>query len=140
MSSQTIRVIGYLTNDPESVVLPSGTQKTTFNVATNRKYNDSQGQQVEETTYFRCFCFGKQAEAQNQYLSKGSLVDVQGRLAPSEYGTPRIWTNNAGEARAAFEVFAEKIDWLKLNDSPSRQTGAPEYGTGGYDPNDDVPF
>ena len=68
-------VVGNLGRDPEMRYMPDGTAITSFSMATSRRWNDkSTGQPVEETMWFRVSVFGRQAEAVNQYLSKGCLL------------------------------------------------------------------
>jgi len=65
---QKITIIGNLGRDPEMRYLPSGQAVTNISVATNRRYTDSNGQKVDETTWFRVSVWGAQAESVNQYL------------------------------------------------------------------------
>ena len=109
---QTIILIGNLGKDPEMRFTPSGQPVTTLSVATNRRYNNTNGQPVKETTWFRITVWGKQAEACNQHLHKGSRVLVEGRLTPDpETGGPHIWENN-GKYGASFEVTASTVRFV----------------------------
>lgn len=109
---QTIILIGNLGKDPEMRFTPSGQPVTTLSVATNRRYNNTNGQPVKETTWFRITVWGKQAEACNQHLHKGSRVLVEGRLTPDpETGGPHIWENN-GKYGASFEVTASAVRFV----------------------------
>ncbi len=109
---QTIILIGNLGKDPEMRYTPSGQPVTTLSVATNRRYNNTNGQPVKETTWFRITVWGKQAEACNQHLHKGSRVLVEGRLTPDpETGGPHIWENN-GKYGASFEVTASSVRFV----------------------------
>ncbi len=74
----TIIIVGNLGKDPEMRYTPSGQAVTSFSVATSRKYTSSNGEQVNETIWFRVSAWGKQAEVCNQYLKKGSKVLVEG--------------------------------------------------------------
>ena len=107
-----IIIAGYLGRDPEMRYTPNGTPVTTFTMASNRRWVDQQGQQQEETIWFRISTFGRLAETCNQYLSKGRAVLVEGRLRPDEGGNPRIWVGNDGVARANFEVVATTVRFL----------------------------
>lgn len=108
-----IELIGNLGRDPEIKYLPDGRAVTTMNVATNRTYNDSSGQQIKETTWFRVSVFGKTAEACAQYLHKGSQVFVEGRLTSDKAtGGPRIWKRKDGTPGASFEVTASSVRFL----------------------------
>ena len=69
---------------------PSGKAVTSFSVASNRSYTDTNGQKTDETIWFRVSVWGKAAETTNQYLRKGSKVLVEGRLIPDlSTGGPR---------------------------------------------------
>jgi single-strand DNA-binding protein len=92
--------------------LPNGTPVANFSVATNRRWTGQDGQQQEETAWFRVSTFGRLAEVCNQYLSKGRPVLVEGRLRPDETGGPRVWQGNDGQYRASFEVTAQTVKFL----------------------------
>ncbi len=77
-----IIIVGRLGRDPEMRYTPSGTPVTGFSMATGRKYNKGDGQLVEETIWIRVSVFGKQAESSAQYLKKGSMCLIEGRLSP----------------------------------------------------------
>lgn len=78
-------VFGNLTRDPEMRQLPSGTNVTNLGIATNRYYNNQQGEKVEETEFHNVVLFGRQAEVAHQYLKKGSSVFIEGRLRTSSW-------------------------------------------------------
>ena len=80
MTMNKIMVIGNLGSDPEMRYTPNGQAVTNFNVATNHRYNTADGEQRDETEWFRVSVFGRQAETCNQYLAKGRKVYVDGRL------------------------------------------------------------
>ncbi len=110
---QNLIIVGNLGRDPEMRYTPSGQAVTNFNVATNRKYTTSDGNKVEETTWFRISAWGKTAEVCNQYLKKGSKVLVEGRLNPDpETGGPKIWTRQDGTSAASFELTANQVRFL----------------------------
>lgn len=120
----TIIIVGNLGKDPEMKFTPSGQAVTSFSVASNRKYSNAAGEQVNETTWFRISAWGKQAEVCNQYLKKGSKVLVEGRLTPDkETGGPRVW--ESGEKHGAnYEVVAGTVRFL--SDTASKPEAAPE--------------
>jgi single-strand DNA-binding protein len=133
-------IVGNLGRDPEMRYTPSGTPVTSFNVATNRKYTGSDGNQVKETTWFRVSVFGKQAESCAQYLKKGSAVLVEGRLTPDlQTGGPKTFQRQDGSYGASFEVYANTVRFL----SSRAEGGAPpaestEEAPAGAE--DDIPF
>ena len=128
-------VVGNLGRDPEMRYMPDGTAITSFSMATSRRWNDkSTGQPVEETMWFRVSVFGRQAEAVNQYLSKGRPVLVEGHLrADPQTGGPRLWTAQDGTVRASFEITAETVRFIggregggggtNFEDEPARASG-----------------
>jgi single-strand DNA-binding protein len=105
-------LVGNLGRDPEMRYTPSGQAVTNLSVATNRRYTDSSGDTHEETVWFRVSVWGRQAEATNQYLSKGRQVLVEGRLVPDENGNPRTWTRQDGTTAASFEINAQTVRFL----------------------------
>jgi single-strand DNA-binding protein len=128
---QSVSIIGHLGGEPEMRYTPNGQAVTNFSVATNRRYT-SNGQQVDETTWFRISAWGRLAEICNQYLRKGRLVFIEGRLNPdNQTGGPRVWTGNDGQPRASFEVTAQTVKFLggkgdEQSYSAPAQQGQPE--------------
>jgi single-strand DNA-binding protein len=113
-SFELVLLVGYLGKDPEMRYTPQGTAVTTFSMATDREYTKND-EKVKETTWWRVQTWGKSAEACNEYLRKGSLVAVEGRMSPNERGNPRIWTNKSGEPQALFEVNAKEVKFLRTD-------------------------
>lgn len=79
-SLNKVILIGNLTRDPELKFLPNQTAVCTFGLAMNRKFKASDGTQRDEATFVDCTIFGKGAEVFNQYMSKGKLCSIDGRL------------------------------------------------------------
>jgi single-strand DNA-binding protein len=114
---QTIILIGNLGKDPEKRFTPGGHPVTTMSVATNRRYRDSSGQVVKETTWFRVTVWGKQAEPCFNNLRKGSKVFVEGRLTPDpKTGGPFLWKKD-GQIHASYEVTASTVRFLSGRDA-----------------------
>ena len=110
---QKIIIVGNVGADPEMRYQPDGTAVTSFSLATNRRWKDGNGQDVDENTWFRVSIWGKRAEAANQYLSKGSKVLVEGRIKPDpNTGGPRLWTRQDGTPAASFEVQADNFSFI----------------------------
>ncbi len=129
---QKLVIVGNLGKDPEMRYAPNGDAVTNLSVATNRKYTDKSGQLVKETTWFRVSVWGKQAEACNQYLKRGSAVLVEGLLqADKATGGPRTFEKKDGTTSAAFEVTAERVQFLSSgkhegdSDGDHQEAGAP---------------
>jgi len=138
----TIIIVGNLGKDPEMRYTPSGQAVTSFSVATNRKYTSSNGEQVNETIWFRVSAWGKTAEICNQYLKKGSKVLVEGRLTPDKNtGGPRIWQKQDGTSGASFEVTAGTVRFLTSRGEGDSGGGMPaDAGDFSAPAEDDIPF
>lgn len=138
---QKIIVVGNLGRDPEMRYTPNGQAVTNISVATNRRYTDSNGQRVDETTWFRVSVWGNQAEAVNQYLQQGSRVLVEGRLnVDPETGGPRIWTRNDGTPGASFEINAFRVVFLSSREEDQSYQGSESMSDGQKVEEDDIPF
>ncbi|HLD28550.1 MAG TPA: single-stranded DNA-binding protein [Patescibacteria group bacterium] len=96
-------VIGRLTQDPEVKNTPTGQSVTSFTIATNRVWNDKQGQKQEQTEFHNIVAWARLAEIVGQYLTKGSMCLVEGRLQT------RNWDDQAGNRHWKTEIIAENI-------------------------------
>ena len=121
---QTITIVGRLGKEPEMKYMPSGDPVTTFSVACDRHWNDKSGAKQKETTWFRVSVFGKSAEASNNYLSKGKLVLVEGRLGvDAKTGGPKVFNKSDGTVGAAFEIIASNVRFLSSKEEGDQQRG-----------------
>lgn len=130
-----ITVVGRLSGDPELKYTDKGTALCTFSIPTHRIYNNN-----EETTWHRITVWGNTAEACYNWLEKGSVVHVAGRLrVDPDTGGPRIWSGDDGIARASFEVTARDVDFLAdiRQESREKETvpgfDAPQEDIGDYE-------
>ncbi len=139
---QSITIIGRLGRDPEMKYMPSGDPVTSFSVATDRAWNDRNGQRQKETTWFRVSVFGKQAENVNQYLHKGSMVLVQGRLTVNaKTGGPRTFTRQDGTVGANFDLVANTVRFLSpKGESAGGDTGEGQPAADHGEDGGDIPF
>jgi len=96
-------LIGRLTQDPQTKSLPSGQQVCNFGLATSRFFTDKSGQKQQQTDFHNIVLFGRLAEIASQYLTKGSLVFVEGRIRT------RNWQDANGNKRYRTEIVAERI-------------------------------
>lgn len=150
MINRTI-LVGRLTKDPEFRTTQSGVSVTTFTLAVNRTFTNAQGE--KEADFINCVTFRKQAENVNNYLSKGSLAGVDGRLQSRSY------ENNEGKRIFVTEVVADSVQFLEpkgnnnQNVSQGQQTGTRKQqssnvsndnpfanANGPVDIGDDLPF
>ncbi len=97
---QRVVIVGHLGRDPEVRYMPNGTPTANFPVATNRRWTDNEGNNHEETTWFRVSVFGRQAEICSQYLEKGRLVLCEGDIRTSQYEDQQGVTRYSWELRA----------------------------------------
>ncbi len=104
MNLNKVFLIGRLTKDPETRSTPSGQTVCSFSLATNRIWNNKETNQKEEKTEFHnIVLWGRLAEIASQYLTKGSLVLVEGRLQT------RNWEDQSGNKKYRTEIVAENI-------------------------------
>jgi single-strand DNA-binding protein len=138
---QKIIIVGNLGRDPEMRYMPDGTGVTSFSMASNRRWTDrATGQPVDETTWFRISVWGRQAEIAQQYLTKGQLVLVEGRIVPDrDTGGPRLWTAQDGTVRASFEVNADNFRMMGSRTEES-YSGSGDFEAAPAEEEDDIPF
>lgn len=133
---QSVQIIGYLGADPEMRYTANGSAVTNFRVATSRSWSDQSGEKREETEWFRVVAWNRLAEICAQYLVKGRLVFVQGRLQT------RSWEDQQGQKRYTTELFAQEVKFLGGggNGRESGPTQAFRSDEGGDIDPDDLPF
>ncbi len=104
MNLNKVILIGRLTQDPEVRSTPSGQTVGTIRLATNRVWNNQQtGQKQEATEFHTIVAWGRLAEIASQYLKRGGLVMIEGRLQT------RSWTGTDNVKRYATEIVAENL-------------------------------
>ena len=106
-SLNKVFLIGRLTRDPDLRYIPSGKAVVSFGLATSRVYTAQSGEKKEEVCFVRIVAWGRQAEICNQYLSKGRLVFIEGRL---QY---RAWETPEKGKRSTLEVIADRVQFLE---------------------------
>ncbi len=118
---QSVTIVGRLGRDPEMRYLANGTPVTVISVATDRAVREGSGEIRHETTWFRVSIFGQSAQNAAQYLSKGRLVLVEGRLVcDPQTGGPRVYQKQDNTYGASFELVANNIRFL----SPRNESNA----------------
>lgn len=103
MNLNKVFIIGRLTQDPETRSTQTGQSVTTLNMATNRVWNDKSGQKQEATEYHRVVAWGRLGEIASQYLKKGGLLLIEGRLQT------RSWADQSGNKKYTTEIIAEGL-------------------------------
>lgn len=119
-------LVGRLGADPELKYTPSGRAFVNFNLATNAAWKDQDGNQQERTDWHRVTSWGKLAEIMGEYLKKGSLVYVEGRLQTRNYDDAN------GVKRYITEVVADEMTMLG-----GKGDGGSASGGGAIPPPDD---
>ncbi len=131
---QKITIIGNLGRDPEMRYTPAGKSVTNFSVATNRKWNDADGNPQEQVIWFKVAAWNRLAEVCNEYLKKGRQVYIEGRLTcDKETGNPRIFTRSDGTPGTSFEMTAGQVLFLGTRGDyvpvgPEDEASEPEVG------------
>ncbi|MFA7218018.1 MAG: single-stranded DNA-binding protein [Dehalococcoidales bacterium] len=129
-----VMIIGNVGSDPEMRFTPNGNPVTSFRVATNRVYTTPEGERMQETDWFTVVTWNKLAEQCNQFLAKGRLVYVEGRLHN------RSWEGQDGQKRFRTEVIANRVTFLDRQSSAAiGDEKVEEPDTVEIEP-DDIPF
>ncbi|MBG0786888.1 MAG: single-stranded DNA-binding protein [Anaerolineaceae bacterium] len=105
-----VMIIGYLGRDPEMRFTPTGKSVSSFSVACNRSWKSKDGERHTETDWFNVVAWGDLAEISKQYLSKGSMVYVEGRLQIRE------WVDSNGNPQKSVEIIARDILMMDSKD------------------------
>ncbi len=130
-------LIGRLTKDPELRYTPTGVAVANFTLAVERNFKNAQGER--ETDFIPCVVYRQAAEYVVNYISKGKLASVDGRLQI------RTYTDNDGKKHWVTEVIAENVNGL----SPREREGSDNAPTATNNTNsfshevsldDDIPF
>ncbi len=96
-------ILGNVTRDPEVRALPSGQQVTSFGIATNRFYTDQAGVKKQDVEFHNIVAFGKLADTISRYVTKGSLILIEGRIKTGS------WMNASGVKQYKTEIIAENL-------------------------------
>lgn len=98
-------IIGRLTADPQLRSTAGGQPVASFSVATNRTWTDKAGAKQEQAEFHNVVVWGRQAETTSQYLTKGAMVLVEGRLQT------RTWQNRENQNVKTTEIIAERVQF-----------------------------
>lgn len=112
-------IVGRVTANPELRRTAGGTSVTAFSVATNRVWTDKVKGKQEETEFHNVVAWGRQAEIASQFLTKGAMVMVEGRLKT------RSWQDKQGATHRATEIICETLQL-----GPKPQGGSQNWGAG----------
>ncbi|ECK6853063.1 single-stranded DNA-binding protein [Listeria monocytogenes] len=107
-------LVGRLTKDPDLRYTPAGAAVATFTLAVNRPFKNAQGEQ--EADFINCVVWRKPAENVANFLKKGSMAGVDGRIQTRNY------EDNDGKRVFVTEVVAESVQFLEPKNNPGRAT------------------
>jgi len=119
-----VMIMGNLGRDPEMRYTPSGKPVTSFSVAVSRSYMKPEGERTEVTDWFNVVAWGRLAEICSQYLTKGSMVYVEGRLET------RSWEGDNGQKHFRTEVVANDVNILDRKGRQGEDTSAMDSAMG----------
>ncbi len=103
MNLNKVFILGRVTADPQLRTTTGGQSVSSFSIATNRVWTDKAGAKHEDTEFHNVVVWGRQAEIATQFLTKGAMVLVEGRLQT------RSWTDKQGGARKSTEIICERL-------------------------------
>ena len=113
MNHSRAQIIGRLTRDPELRATQSGKQVASFSIAVNHKGRD------DETSYFDCVAWERQAEVLAQYMTKGKPIFVDGDMRQSR------WQDKEGNNRSKVEIHVRDFQFLGSRDDQGGQEQRP---------------
>lgn len=144
MVNKTI-LVGRLGRDPETRYTGGGQAVANFSIATDETYKDRNGERHKRTEWHKILLWGKQAEIAQQFLKKGSLIYVEGKIQSRE------WKDKEGGKHTAFEIITTHFRMLErkangnamadgeVNAKPEEMPAS--EAESGYTPSDeDIPF
>jgi len=124
------QLIGHLGADPESRFTTSGSAVANLTIATNESWRSAEGDTKEKTEWHRVVIFGKMAETAAEYMKKGQLVYIEGRLQT------RSWEDKDNVKRYTTEVLCDSFTMLGRKTSDGSSTPSKKDS----EQDDDLPF
>lgn len=100
-----VQLIGHLGKDPESKFTPTGKKVCHFSLAVSNRWKDKNGETREATEWVNIEAWGRLGEVCQEYLKKGSLIYVEGRLKTDKY-------EDKGETKYFTKVVAQTLQFL----------------------------
>ena len=137
-SLNKVILIGNLGQDPEARFTPQGTAVTNLSIATNESWKDQSGETQDRTEWHRVVMYGRMAETAAEYMKKGQMVYVEGRL------NTREWEDQNQIKRKTTEIRCDNFTMLgRRSDSPADQSQgsmSQPVPTPNSEVDDDLPF
>ena len=138
MNLNRVLIVGHLTRSPEVRFGKNGTAVARFGVATNSAWTDESGEKREEVEFHNVVAFGRQAETAGEYLRKGQLVLVEGRLRTSSWTTEGVKSSRTDIIAARLQFGPKRPEESRNGDDlPEEDTATADITE---DPHDDIPF
>ena len=131
-SVNKVILVGNLGQDPESRFTPQGTAVTNLSVATNETWKNQNGESQDKTEWHRIVMYGKMAETAAEYMKKGQMVYVEGRLETNE------WEDQNQVKRKTTQVRCDNFTMLGRRQMQSQGTEGDNHSSMNSD--DDIPF
>ena len=128
-SVNKVVIVGHAGADPETRFTPSGTAVANLNLATNESRKTVEGEYQDHTEWHSCVLFGKRAEFAGEYIKKGQLVYLEGRLQT------RSWEDDSGTKKYRTEVIGNEITMLGKKVGAASSSQQENEAT-----DDDLPF
>ena len=110
-------LVGRLTKDPELRTTPSGSKVCQYTLAVNRT-RKADGQ--PEADFINCVSWNKTAELMNQYLSKGALIGIEGRIQTRNYD------NQSGQKVYVTEIITDSVQFLESKGNTAQNQNKPQ--------------
>lgn len=135
-----VTLIGRVGKDPEFKTSQGGTPFCRFSVATSEKWKDKQtGEQNEETEWHRCLLFQRLAETARDYVYKGQMIYIEGKMHYDSY------ENKEGQKVYTAEIRVTEMKFLSYKDKSESGSGsapqpAPSHASNDSFGDDDLPF
>lgn len=134
-SVNKVIIVGNLGQDPEGRFTPQGTAVTNISVATNESWKNQSGEYQDRTEWHRVVMYGKMAETANEYMHKGMMVYIEGRLQTNE------WEDQNQVKRKTTEIRCDNFTMLGKK-GEGAQAKKPQSTDETFDESqdDDLPF
>lgn len=125
-----VTLVGRITRDPEVKAIGQGSAVCSFTLAVNRTFKNQQGEY--EADFINCQAFGNTAQRMQQYVRKGNLLGVTGRMQTRNY------ENNMGQRVYVTEVIANNITFLESNKQQQGNNYPDPYASNAPSPYDNI--
>ena len=119
-SVNKVILVGHIGNKPEGRYTPSGISTASFSLATNESWIDSENEKQERTEWHNIIAWNKLADFATEYLQKGQLIYIEGRLQT------RMYKDKEDIQRRVTEVVSTAITPLEWKTSDKKENGSPD--------------